>query len=205
MNQLSSQIESLLFVASKPLTAKEIAKNLNQPEDSISAALDQLIAERQNTGVVILHNDSHYQMATNSQNSDIVKDFLNADLKESLTDATTEVLSIIAYKQPISKAEIEAIRGVNSQYSLRALLMRGLIEKIKNPSDARGPAYQVTTDFLQQLGITTLTQLPSFEEITKHVQAPNIIGSNDNNASPKSDEQNLDELQNTSDTTTTES
>ena len=89
-----------------------------------------------------------------------------------------EVLAIIAYRQPISKAEIESIRGVNSQYSLRALFMRGLIEKIPNPSDARGSVYQITTEFLQQLGLTSVADLPDFAELVSKIQLPEIAERN---------------------------
>src|SRR4029077_18687595 len=105
-----------------------------------------LYAQKKDAGVILLENGSEYQLTTNSAYSTQVKNFLNAELREKLTDATVEVLAIIAYRQPISKAEIEAIRGVNSQYSLRALLMRGLIEKISNPTDARSFLYQTTTE-----------------------------------------------------------
>lgn len=181
MGNLSSQLESILFVASKPLKLKELCKATGvSDEQQVAEAMQELIQARVNSGVVILDTGTHYQMATNSRNSEIVKNFLTADLKESLTEATTEVLAIIAYRQPISKAEIEAIRGVNSQYSLRALLMRGLIEKVPNPSDARGPAYQVTTDFLQQLGISSISELPKFEDITATVQLPETASGEQN-------------------------
>ncbi len=127
---------------------------------------------RSGSGVVLLEAPEGFQLATNSSNSDLVKAFLNADLRESLTEATVEVLAIIAYRQPISKAEIEAIRGVNSQYSLRSLLMRGLIEKVPNPNDARGSMYKITTEFLMQLGITSVNDLPDFEELVSKIQLP---------------------------------
>jgi hypothetical protein len=111
-------------------------------------------------------------MSTNPSNSTQVKNFLNADLREKLTDATVEVLGIIAYRQPISKAEIEAIRGVNSQYSLRTLLMRGLIEKTPNPQDSRSSLYQTTTEFLQHMGINSVNDLPEFEQLVAQIKLP---------------------------------
>ena len=155
MQDLKSTIESLLFVSSKPLKTKELAKLLEKSLPEVQTAVDELVADKKNSGVIILDNNGEYQMATNSTNSTEVKNFLNAELREKLTDATLEVLAIIVYRQPISKAEIEAIRGVNSQYSVRALLMRGLIEKIPNPSDQRSFLYQTTTEFLQHLGVST--------------------------------------------------
>ncbi len=174
MESLKSTIESILFVSSKPLKTKELAKYMEKPENDIKAALIELVEERKNSGVVVLENNGEYQLATNAANSSYVKNFLNTELREKLTDATVEVLAIIAYRQPISKAEIEAIRGVNSQYSLRHLLMRGLIEKTSNPSDQRSFLYQTTTELLQHLGISSTTDLPEFEKLISQVKLPEI-------------------------------
>lgn len=170
--QLKSVLESLLFISGKPQSAKELSKFLEQPQGEVQTALDELAKEKQETGIVILESNGQYQMSTNAQNSTQVKNFLNAELREKLTDATVEVLGIIAYRQPISKAEIEAIRGVNSQYSLRHLLMRGLVEKVSNPNDARSVYYQTTTEFLQHLGLTSVKDLPDFEELVSQVKLP---------------------------------
>ena len=172
MEDLISKLESLLFVANKPLTARLLAKYSGYSEQEVTEALQQLKEIRLNSGVVLLDAPDGYQFATNSANTETVKNFLNADLRESLTEATVEVLAIIGYRQPISKAEIESIRGVNSQYSLRALLMRGLIEKVPNPNDARGSLYQVTTEFLQQMGLTSVSELPDFEDLVSKLKLP---------------------------------
>ncbi len=185
MNQLTSQIESLLFVSSKPLSTKQLAKFTGSSEEAVINSLQELGQIRANSGVILLDTGSEFQFATHSDNSNIVKDFLNSDLRESLTDATTEVLAIIAYRQPISKAEIESIRGVNSQYSIRALLMRGLIEKVANPNDSRSSLYQITTEFLQQLGLTSINDLPSFDELVQNIklpQSPTISEVSDDNS-----------------------
>ncbi len=178
MEDLISKIESLLFVSNKPLSAKQLAKFSGAKEQEVTAALEQMANARAESGIVLLSAPDGYQLATNSANIEVVKTFLNSDLRESLTEATVEVLAIIGYRQPISKAEIESIRGVNSQYSIRALLMRGLIEKIPNPNDARGSLYQVTTEFLQQLGITSVNDLPDFETLVSKIQLPETAGLN---------------------------
>lgn len=184
MQELLSQIESLMFVSHKPLTLKQLEKFTGAQEGAVREALAQLSAERAGRGIVLLEASDGYQLATNSENSEVVKNFLNADLREALTEATVEVLAIIGYRQPISKAEIEAIRGVNSQYSLRALLMRGLIEKVPNPHDARGSLYQITTEFLQQMGITSVADLPDFQELVAKIQLPETPAINDIEETP---------------------
>lgn len=181
MNNLTTQIHSLLFVASKPMSVKQLAKFTNATEAEVITSLQELAEYCQSSGVVLLDTGSQFQLATASENTNLVTDFLNSDLREQLTDATAEVLAIIAYRQPISKAEIESIRGVNSQYSVRALLMRGLIEKITNPNDARSNYYQITTEFLQQLGISSINDLPSFDELTNAIKLPDNPGVQESN------------------------
>jgi segregation and condensation protein B len=172
MSNLKSKIQSILFIANKPVSTKSLAKILDTDTSQIETALQELMTEHKEAGIVLLEANGEYQLATNGQNAQAVKDFLNSDLREKLTDATVEVLAIIAYRQPISKAEVEAIRGVNSQYSLRHLLMRGLVEKIPNPHDARGSFYQVTTEFLQHLGLTNTKDLPEFDSLVEKIKLP---------------------------------
>ncbi len=174
--QLSGIIEALLFTSGRPLKAKDFAKILGLEEDLVKNALSALVEEKKEAGVVVLDNNGQYQLATSPRFSTQVKNFLNAELREKLTEATVEVMAIIAYRQPISKAEIEAIRGVNSQYSLRNLLMRGLIEKITNPSDARSFLYQTTTEFLMHLGINSVKELPEFEKLVVNIKLPQTAG-----------------------------
>ncbi len=169
---LKQTLEALLFVSGRPLTAKDLAKVLDIDAGLIKNSLDYLVTEKKDHGIVLLNNNGEYQLSTNSQCSARVKNFLNAELREKLTDATVEVLAIIAYRQPISKAEIEAIRGVNSQYSLRNLLMRGLIEKVPNPADARSFLYQTTTEFLMHLGLNSVQDLPEFDKLVEHIKLP---------------------------------
>jgi segregation and condensation protein B len=194
--ELKQKIESLLFVSSKPLSYKTLAKLTGATEGEVRKAGAELVEDRKEGGVVVLEANGNYQMATNAENSDLVKSFLNQDLREKLTEATVEVLAIIAYRQPISKAEVEAIRGVNSQYSLRALLMRGMIEKIPNPYDARGSLYQVTTEFLQHMGLNSVSDLPDFDAITGSIKLPDAPALKD--SMPEA-EQQVDPEQETTD------
>ncbi len=174
--QLKEILLSLLFTSGRPLKAKYFTKILEVEEQAVKAALDAASLEMKEKGIVLLENNGEYQLATNSKYSPQVKNFLNAELREKLTDATVEVLAIIAYRQPISKAEIEAIRGVNSQYSLRHLLMRGLIEKVTNPSDARSFLYQTTTEFLMHMGLNSVKDLPEFEKLVDKIKLPQTPG-----------------------------
>jgi segregation and condensation protein B len=194
---LKSKIESLLFVSGKPLTLKQLAGHLETDIETLKPAILELFEEKKNTGVVLLDNNGEYQLATNPTNSPVVKNFLNSELREKLTEATVEVLAIISYRQPISKAEIEAIRGVNSQYSLRHLLMRGLIEKVPNPNDARGFLYQTTTEFLMHMGLSSLKDLPDFAKLVENIKLPQTPATNTEPvATPETEEKVLEPKEN---------
>lgn len=172
MNQLHSTIESILFVAGKPMTGKQIAKILEKETAEVELALNEIAESRKDSGVVLLNSGEDWQMATNAKNSTQVKNFMNADLREKLTDATVETLAIVAYRQPISKGEIEAIRGVNCQYSLRHLLIRGLIQKTPNPKDSRQVLYETTIEFLEHMGLQSVKDLPEFEALVEKIKLP---------------------------------
>ncbi len=176
MNNLNLILESLLFTAGRPIKAKDLAKILEVDITIVQNTLDSMVEEKRNLGIVLLKSGEGYQLSTNSIFAPYVKNFLNAELREKLTDATVEVLAIIAYRQPISKAEIEAIRGVNSQYSVRNLLVRGLIEKVANIGDARSVYYQTTTEFLMHMGITSVKDLPEFDKLTENIKLPQTTG-----------------------------
>ncbi|OGE76290.1 MAG: SMC-Scp complex subunit ScpB [Candidatus Doudnabacteria bacterium RIFCSPHIGHO2_02_FULL_48_21] len=171
MMDLKSQIESLLFVAGRPVSLKELHKATGRPEDDIVKVLEELKKAREDSGIIILEQDKKFLMSSNPEHTTAVKEFLNTDLRQKLTDAAIETLAIITYKQPVSRAEIEAIRGVNSQYTIRLLMMRGLIEKAAG-KDARSNYYQTTHEFLQHLGITSIKDLPEFADLTSKVAPP---------------------------------
>ncbi|MBP9686439.1 MAG: SMC-Scp complex subunit ScpB, partial [Candidatus Doudnabacteria bacterium] len=172
MDELQTQLESILFVANKPATASVLAKLVERDEPAVLVALQQLQITRKDSGIIVMEANGQWQLGTNPQNVSLVKNYLTSDLREKLTDATVEVLGIIAYRQPISKTEIEAIRGVNCQYSIRQLLMRGLIEKTTNPADSRSTYYQLTTEFLQHMGLQSVADLPEFEKLTASIKLP---------------------------------
>lgn len=169
---LKSVIESLLFVAARPVQLKELMKAAGKSKEEVEAALAELQGERADSGIIVLEQENSYLLSTAPDNTKLVKEFLNAELRERLTDATIETLAIVTYKQPVARSEIEAIRGVNSQYTLRLLLMRGLIERVQSPKDQRVHLYRTTHEFLQHLGLRDFKDLPNFEELTAKVKPP---------------------------------
>ena len=148
-----------------------IVKELTASPDFAEAFSSKTFVMK-SSGIILLAHNNKLQLASNPDNSTVVKKFLSLELREKLSDAALETLAIILYKQPVSKVEIENIRGVNSQYSIRHLLIRGLIEKTQSPSDKRMQLYKTTLEFMQHLGIKDMKELPDFEELTKGIEIP---------------------------------
>lgn len=174
MSTTKSKILSILFVASRPVKLREFTSALDKTAEEVKQGLAEIKSDLRDKGINLLEHAEKYQLVTNPVNSKIITDFLNAELREKLTDAALETLSIILYKQPVTRAEIEAIRGVNSQYILRHLLIRGLIEKNTSKEDSRRLVYITTLEFMNSLGIVDLKDLPDFEELTKSVTLPDF-------------------------------
>jgi segregation and condensation protein B len=170
--KLVSQIMSVLFASSKPVSISELQETLELDAQAIKDAVADLVRQNKNAGIIVLALNDKLQLASNPDNSAQVKKFLALELREKLTDAALETLAIVVYKQPVSKAEIENIRGVNSQYILRQLLIRGLIEKTASQTDKRMQLYKPTLELMQHLGIKTIEDLPDFEELTKSIEIP---------------------------------
>jgi segregation and condensation protein B len=97
-------------------------------------------------------------------------------MQEGLSKAALEVLSIIAYKGPISRAEIESIRGVNCSFTLRSLMMKGLLERIDNPKDGRGYLYKISFEFMKKLGIENIDKLPDYQELSQDPRIESVVG-----------------------------
>lgn len=166
---LSSNIESILFVASKPLSAKKIAGVLKINENEALLVLEGLASEynTQESGIVVLRNNDEWRMAANPANMDVAENFLKAEISGELTRQQLETLTAVAYCGPITKPELEQIRGVNCGIILRNLMMRGLIKEAEDPANLL-PTYEVTMDFVRHLGVNKLSDLPEYAELHKH-------------------------------------
>jgi len=159
--QLKGVLESLLFVARKPLPPAELEKQIGQPRDLIKAALEELIKEYEGRGINIVKVAGGYLMGTNPNNADQIHAHLHAKVQTTLTHKSLEVLAIIAYKQPVTKVEVERIRGVNSDGPIDTLASKKLVEELGR-SDAVGRPYLygTTTEFLRHFGLKDLSSLP---------------------------------------------
>lgn len=164
---LKSIIETILFVRQDPIDIKTLVKITRCDADEVRSALGELKEDSTPRGIVLLEKDDSWQMGTNPAHAQYIDDVIKNEFNQELSRSTLETLAVIAYKGPMSRAEVEYLRGVNSSFTIRNLLMRGLVERIENPKDARSYIYRVTFDFLKHFGFTSLEQLPGFEEFNK--------------------------------------
>ncbi len=164
---LSSSLEALLFVAAKPLKVKDLADFTKTKPEQVINALDKLVEDynASERGLAIIKQGSSYQMVTAPKQASLIKEFVKDETMGELTRPSIEALTIIAYRGPITKLDLDRIRGVNCALILRNLLMHGLIEaqfdKKKNEN-----YYNITLDFIRFLGIKDVIELPNYTKLS---------------------------------------
>ena len=164
---IKSYLESLLFVSGESVSFLKLGKIIGEGEDCVKEKILELSEDYKNrgSGIRIAVQDGRAQMVTAGENADVVEKLMKLDIEGDLSRPALETISIIAYRGPLSRAEIEEIRGVNTSFTLRQLSIRGLIEKIDNPKDARAYLYKISFDFLRHLGIEKMEDLPRYQEL----------------------------------------
>ena len=160
---LKSKIESLLFVAGKPLTVKKIAELIGAKEGEVEVALKELQTHyaEQRSGLQFFSTGRQWQMGTSGENAELIATFVKEEFAGELTRPQLETLTDIAYRGPLSKAELEIIRGVNCGLILRNLLIRGLIDE-EYESARKENRFRVSMDFLRFLGVRSTQELPEY-------------------------------------------
>jgi len=163
---LSSQLESLLFISSKPLSVKEMAELVGAKSKEVEETLEQLANDykEQARGFILIKNNGQYQLTTTPENTELISKFLKDETSGELSQPSLEALTIIAYRGPITKLELERIRGVNCSLILRNLLIRGLVEE-KMDKQKNENFYAVTLDFIKFLGVSSIEDLPDYEKL----------------------------------------
>jgi segregation and condensation protein B len=161
---LEMRVEALLFVSSAPVTLRQIAVALGIPSRQVKGILEALGQALQNRGIRIQKFGSEYQLTTAPELAEDVEKFLTLEETGSLSRAALEALAIIAYQQPVTRPQIDSIRGVNSDSVLRTLLRYGLIEETgRSASPGRPILYATTPQFLQYFGLVALEELPPLD------------------------------------------
>lgn len=167
MEDLENIIEAVLFALGREVSVEELSETLKITKDEVKDAIYSL-ADKYNdkNGVTLILVNGKYQLVTNKKYYDKVSKFVENTKRQNLATSALETLSIIAYNPKITKAEIEKIRGVNSDFSVNRLLECGLIEEVARLNlPGRPAAYSVTNEFLKSCGIENINELPNLEEI----------------------------------------
>lgn len=182
--ELGVRIEGVLFYKTEPMKRTALAEFFSVTVDELNTALTHL-SERLKSGATrLIFTDTTVQLVTAPEISDTIEALKKEELKGDIGKAGAETLAIILYRGPISRIEVDRIRGVNSTFIIRNLLMRGLVERRDHPTDSRSFLYAITPTLLAHLGISRREELPQFAEIltaleqfekTNDEQAPEVL------------------------------
>lgn len=162
---LERHIEGVLFYEAEPMTIKALAGFFECTQEEILSAIEVLSERLKNGATRIVCTDTTVELVTSPEVADTIEKLRRDDLRRDIGKAGAETLAIILYRGPLSRTEIDNIRGVNSSFILRNLLVRGLIERRTNPRDQRSFVYATTPALLAHLGITKREELPQFADI----------------------------------------
>ena len=165
-NSLKSAIEALLFASGDPLSLQDLVNHLEEKSKIIEIIIQEMIEEYENSnrGIKLICIKGSYQLVTKSENADYIQKLLKKNKRQSLSQASIESLAIVAYKQPITRIDIDEIRGVKSESAIQKLIERDLIKEIgRLEVPGRPILYGTTEEFLRQFELKDLKDLPSLD------------------------------------------
>jgi segregation and condensation protein B len=177
--RLVTAAESLLFVAGRPLEYTELRKLLDTDDARLANVLERLAGELecQGRGIRLQRLGSQVQLVTAPENARYIAALLGLPMTAKLTTAAMETLAVIAYRQPMTRAQIEAVRGVNSDRALASLIQHGLVAEVGRAQTVGRPAlFATTSEFLQHFGLTSLSELPYVEQTEQDAQKEHKTG-----------------------------
>ena len=166
---LEKRIEAILFWRGEPISIKRLAEILKVKEAELKDAIFNLKRSLEGRGIVLQETEGEVTLGTAPEASRLIEDLQKEELSKELSKASLEALSIVLYKNGATRAEIDYIRGVNSTFTLRALSVRGLVERTLDPKDARRYLYRPSFELLSYLGIKSIEELPDYGEINKTI------------------------------------
>ena len=167
---LEAKIEAILFWKGEPVSLKRLAFWLGVDEKEIAPVLDELEKKLTDRGVALLRKDNEVALGTAPALGELMESLAKEELSGELSKASLETITIILYRGPVGKQEIDYIRGVNSGYTLRSLLIRGLVDRLENPSDRRTYLYKPTFELLSYMGIKRLEDLPDYQAVREEIK-----------------------------------
>ena len=162
---LGAKIESILFWRAEPVAIKRLVALLSENEEAVLVALNELEMSLKERGIRLIRKEGEVTVATAPEVSDLIEKLSKEELSRDLGRAGLETLSIILFYGPISRRDVDYIRGVNSTFIIRNLLIRGLVEKQEDSRDQRVFLYKPTFDLLAYLGITKIEDLPDYKNV----------------------------------------
>lgn len=177
--ELESKIEGLLFYKGEDISIKKLSELLSVSEESIINALNKLEHSFLGRGLVLVRKDDRVVLGITAELSPLIESIRKEEISKELSKASLETLSIILYKNNITRSDIDYIRGVNSSFIIRNLLVRGLIEKVVDNKDTRRMLYRPTFDTLRFMGITSINELPNYEQVVSSLE--NTLNQNKDN------------------------
>ncbi len=166
---LAQQLEAILFWKAEPISFKRLADMVGSDVVAVKNSLRELETSLTGRGITLVQTDDEVMLGTAKELSPLIEKLTKDELSRDLGKAGLETLAIILYQGPISRADIDYIRGVNSQFIVRNLLIRGLIERVDNPTDARSFLYKTTLDLLSHLGISKIQDLPEYDQVRRDI------------------------------------
>ncbi|MFA5778338.1 MAG: SMC-Scp complex subunit ScpB [Candidatus Paceibacterota bacterium] len=169
-NNLETKIEAILFFKGEPVSRKKLADILKVGQTEINEGIEKLKENLQNRGIVLIENDNEITLGTAPESSKLIEDLQKEELNRELSKASLETLSIILYKNGVSRAEIDYIRGVNSSFTLRALAVRGLVGKTIDTKDSRRYIYRPSFELLSFMGVKSVEELPDYAEVNNGIE-----------------------------------
>ncbi len=162
---LEQKIEAILFFKGESISIKKLSSILEVSDDQLKEAIQNLKNNLENRGIVLLEKENEISLGTNPEISNLIENLQKEELNKELSKSSLETLSIILYKNGVSRSEIDYIRGVNSSFILRALSVRGLIEKSLDPKDTRKIIYKPSFELLSFMGVKNVEELPDYEKV----------------------------------------
>jgi len=170
--RLAGQLEAILFVVEAPVTVTALAAAVDRPAPVVYDALDALRAayDERGAGFELREVAGGVRLYTRAEHADVVEQFLQDGQRSRLTQAALETLAVIAYRQPVTRARVSAIRGVNVDGVVRTLLARGLVVEVGSDPETGGGLFRTTDLFLEKMGLTSLDELPSLAPLLPDVE-----------------------------------
>lgn len=167
---LTERIEAVLFALGRSLSRADLSELLDASAKDVSAALAELAAMQVGRGVVLVDDGKSVELRTAASVSDTVERIRRDEYTKDIGRAGLEILAAILYRGPLTRSEIDFIRGVNSSQSVRNLLMRGLIRRMPNPKDERSFLFEPTTELLSTLGVTHSSDVPEYRAVREKLE-----------------------------------